>query len=591
MLDEKEILLIVSSIHNWGKQHDSTKKKVYFSEVHKNISELRESVSYHADYNIFPEKLITSAAPNETEPEYKYRKANYKQITKPVWDKALAQTYRIWNKQNSHIKWKEEDYENYFNYEYPLYGSYPQFFQDVVHKMKFADPNAVLAAKPKFIPGAYNEGEFIVDQSEKVQPITELYSADQVFEYKEGEYTLLLTKYKSDIIIGNDTKKEGHVFELYDDMNIWQIIQVGKQNEWEFEAHVYYKHNWEAMPAWKLKGVRVYDPIETIYYSHFMCAVPNLDMAAVFNSTQFGVINKVAYPTRWYFEDECETCEGEGYTDFDGDRRNCTICKGSGKKFTFSWGKDFVIPMPKNLTDEDTTQLPNPPFGSETPSMDAPEFLDKKIERLLGTAFVNLNMDITEEPTGVSATEVKDDQENKYTFLVQITSEEYDLLQTSLDAQAYMRFGGKYESERIEVISPSEFSIRSSYELTEEYKTATEAKLPVIFQTKILEENIKQRFKGDTDMEKKLEVIIYSDPLMTKTDTEVIALVNAMMIPKWRAVLHTFAYQFIDELNKDGKWFDKKLEEKKKDLEDLAQTQAKELETRSAQEILKTIAQ
>lgn len=598
MISEIQISELIARIHTWGKQENTAYKKEdkerakYFSDVHMNISELKLSVSYHADYGVFPEKLILDAAPNETDPEFNYRKKNYKQITKPIWDKALGQTYRIFNPQNYHTNWKEQEYEDFFLYTYPLYGSYPQFFKDVVHAMKFADPNSVLACKPQFIPGDFTEeGEFIVDQSEPITPIAELYTADQCFEYREGNYALLLTKYYSPITVGNKEVDEGLVFEIYDDTNIYRVYQIGKKEDWDFEYYLYYRHGWESMPAWKLKGKRVYHPIETLYYSHFMCAVPNLDMAAIYNSTQFGVINKVAYPTRWYFEDECDTCNGSKFIhDYElGTNTTCNVCHGTGKKFTFSWGKDYKIPMPQNLTDTDTQQLPTPPIGDHSPSLSAPEFLETKIEKLLSTAFTNLNIEVTEQPTGVSATEVKDDQENKYTFLLQITDEEFDLLQNSLDAQAYMRWGEKYEGDRIEITPPSEFSIRSSYELTDEYKTAIEAKMPVIFQKKILEENLKQRFKGDTEMEKILQIVIAVDPLMTKTDMEVSALVNSQIIPKWRAVLHHFIYQFIEELNIDGKFFDKDPADQKKELEAMAKTLASETDVNTADSILQSI--
>ena len=43
------------------------------------------------------------------------------------------------------------------------------------------------------------------------------------------------------------------------------------------------------------------------------------------------------------------------------------VCKGSGKRMTFSPFRDYEIPMPENLVGADTTQLPTPPFGSESP--------------------------------------------------------------------------------------------------------------------------------------------------------------------------------------------------------------------------------
>ncbi len=145
-------------------------------------------------------------------------------------------------------------------------------------------------------------------------------------------------------------------------------------------------------------------------------------------------------------------------------------------------------------------------------------------------------------PNGQTATETKIDQEDKYTFLLQISREVFELLQASMDAHGYMRWGDTYENNRIEIIAPNEFSIRSSSELTAEYQIASDAKLPTIFQQRILMENLKQRFKGDSVMERKLEIVQQADPLMTKTDMDIQALVSNQLIPKWRAVLHHFIY-------------------------------------------------
>lgn len=533
---------ILVKLTDWGKKkkRGDSEYEPYFSKSHEFGHELREHLSYHAEFDVFPDDLIKSAAPNEDAKEFRYRKENYKQVTKPVWDKALSVTYRIFNPQNYKVVF-DESIEGYFTYEYPKIGSFPEFFKDVIHKMKFADPNAVAAVKPYYIPTKLEGDEIKIDQSKAIEPICELFSADQVFEF--GDYALLLTKEKSDIIVSGRKRKEGLVFEYYDEQFIYRIEQIGDQKDWDFEAYEYYEHGWGQMPCWKLKGIPVYDPKEVMYHSHFSCALPNLDQAAFLNSTSFGVINKVAFPTRWYYEDSCSTCSGSGMChDFEQTKDVvCNDCNGSGKKFTFTFGKDFVIPMPDNNVQQDTTNLPAPPFGVVDPPVASIEFLDKKVKELLDTAFLNLNINTSTKPTGTTATEHIIDEDELISFLMQIASEEFYLFEEIVKAHAYMMTG---KEDLIEVKKPTEFRIRNSADLTEELKTASEARLPAPYLIKLLNETIDQRFQSDK-MREIVDVVAMVDPLMTLDPMSINSLAADGSIEKWQKTLHYCIYNFL----------------------------------------------
>lgn len=573
---------ILIRLTDWGKSKKRTDTEVtpYFSDSHKFGSELKERLSYHAEFDVFPEKLINSAAPNEDPKEYKFRKQNYKQTTKSTWDKALSTTYRIFNPQNYSIEWNDDEVKDYFTYTYPRCGSLVEYFKDVVHKMKFADPNAVIAVKPAFIPMKEEiEGEqviYSVDQSEKITPINELFPADRVFEFRD-DWCLVMTKEKSLIKVNARDKKEGLIFELYDRENIYKIIQTGDQKDWTFEAFVYYEHKWEQTPAWKLKGIPYYDPVDILYYSHFMCAVSNLDEAAVLNSTSFGVINKVAYPTRWYYEDDCSVCNGEGRKmDYELDKLvTCNSCHGSGHKMTFSFGKDFVIPMPENVAQTDTTTLPTPPFGVVDPPVASITFLDEKVKFLKETAFLNLNISVTDKPTGVTATEKDIDEDELISFLMQISGEEFYLMEEIIDAHTFMRWG---KEDVVEVKKPTEFRIRSSADLTEELKKGIEAKLPAPYLLKLLDENIEQRFQNDKDMPQLIKTVALIDPLMTADNLTVNSMASDGSIEKWQKNLHYCIYNFLYL----------KLEENPKYLETDINTIKTDMETMSKSMVVKT---
>lgn len=544
-----DLITIIEQIQDWCEKNN--KKTHYFNKEHEATSKHAKNLSYHSVFGVFPTDLIEKAAPNEEREEFIYRKENYKQVTKPAWDKALSFIYRIFNEQNYTIKWNE-DQERYFTYEYPKYCNFIQFFINVVTKFKFSDPNAVIVVRPYDIPvkESYNdEGEliYVPDQTKEVSPFVEIFKSKQVFLFKDGEIALLLREEKSIVRTGGMDKPEGLIFDLYDKENIYRITQVGKKDDYKFEIDLYYTHNLDALPCWRLGGIPVYEQDEYYYHSYFSAALPNLDMAAIMSSTLFAVIQKNAFPTRWYYEDTCSVCSGEKtILDYDsGQRKVCSSCLGSGKKFSWTWGKDFVVPVPENLTATDTTQLPTPPFGTVEPGTDIVNYLDGKIKTLIDDAFAMLNIDISNKPNGQTATESKIDREEAFSFLIQISGELFGLLQNLLDAHGWMRWAERYE--RIIVIPPSEFTIRSSDALTNEFATATQAGLPTPYLNKLLSENIRQRFKGDAKSDRIFEIVSQLDVLMTKSEQEVATMISQGMVNRWQGVLHANIYRYISE--------------------------------------------
>jgi len=292
-----DIELIISTL---TKDLSSRKKseREYYDQTHKEISELAEQVSYHAEFGEFPDKLFEKACPNQTNEEFQYNKETYRQKTKASWDKAVASTYRIWNKQNYVIEYPDQDVQNYFTYEYPVYGNFEKWFQDEVHPLKLADPNAVIAVLP-LIPMVEEDGELKVDQTQEISPYCQIFDADDVWYY--GEFAMLESEEESEILVGGKLKKEGLIFYIFDEVNIYRAVQFGKQEDYTFEYDIFYTHDWGYLPVFKLKGI----PSEGIYHSYFMGAIPFLEDAILTDANFRALKHMLAYPTRWYYTYKC----------------------------------------------------------------------------------------------------------------------------------------------------------------------------------------------------------------------------------------------------------------------------------------------
>ena len=566
MINEDFISQFVASVKEWAESANKVGnrgKDVYFSEYQKLTAQHEKEVSYHAKFGIFPEDIIKKAAPNETDEEFEYRKENYKQVTKPSWDKAMGFLYRIWNKQNYSIKVNDE-YKEYFTYEYPVYDNYISFFRDVVTKRKVADPNCIATIKPYMIPTkeVEQDGELVsvYDQSQMVSPVMCLYPSSNVFLYKEDEVVVVLRSENTDVKHGSKMVNEGMWFEIYDRNSIYWLKQVGKKVDYQFEFEVYYEHDYDSLPCWRLGGIPTYDEKEYYYHSYFSGALPNLDQAVFISSTLFSAIVKHGYPTRWYYEDSCGDCSGTGWmTEYDGSEHGkkirCSACHGSGNRMTFSWGKDYKVQLPENSADASRVNvgdLPTPPFGMVSPDTSVLEFLDKKTKDLITEAFQNLNIDISNAPNGQTATESKIDREEAFSFLLQFSYELFDLLEKSMYAMVWMRW---MDSEPdIRVVAPNEFTIRSSEALTEEFSRGVDAQLPEPYLNKLLTESVQQRF-NDKNQERLIEVVSKIDSLLTKTDVQIVTLKNVGAIQQWQIVLHANIFRYIGEIMSDNEDF------------------------------------
>lgn len=546
----------------------------YYDGIHEEISKLYERVSYHSEFGKFPNDLFVKACPNQTPEEFTYNKETYRQKTKASWDKAVSATYRIWNEQNYSIDYKNDEQKEYFTFLYPYHGDFEAWFKDVIHPAKLADPNGVVAVFP-IIPTrkveTENGIEEVVVQSELISPVCKYFDADDVWVFRP-DFCMLQTEEKSKVFEGGKEKKEGLVFLVYTTQDIYKVTQKGDKNKYQFDYELYFNHAWDYLPCFKLKGI----PQEEIYHSYFMGAIPFLEDAILTDANFRAVKHRLAYPTRWYYTDNCNDCRGDKYIEENGERHACATCKGTGKRMTFSPFRDYEIPMPENLTSADVTNLPTPPFGSDSPDTTALEFLKKEVQDLTEQGFASVNIDVTNKVNGQTATESKIDREEFFSLLTKIATELFDLMANLYDAQGWMRWGKNYEE--IGLTEPTEFTTRSAESLTEEFKSAVDAKLPDPYKKKVLMENLKIRFSGDEGMQKVLKIVSAVDPYMTITDQDLNLKKSNGLVALWECILHDRVYTFIaDQVNQKDTFLDQDITEIRSALETMAKTKAAEL--------------
>lgn len=593
-----EINSLVTYIHETlYKDHDVAKLKL--SPIYGETVRLYDKVKIHCDITEVPKEILLRKFPNETDEEYDYRVKNYEPVTPSFWNKAIGTVNRIWNKQNYSIEWKDSEQGEYFVTDYPVYGSLEVFFKSIVTNQKINDPNSVLAIKPFQIPVKEDsEGNYVADQSKEISPFCYIYCSKDIMFYEEDQ-ALVLSEEKSEIQTNiNEKKKEGLVFNLYDEEYIYRIYQVGKQEDYNFESEIYYQHGLGYMPVWKLKGFPVYYENALLYHSYFIGALPLLNKAVSMDTTLDVCLAKFTYPMRAYAYEPCTApgCDhGKVLTYVDGAACHvpCKSCNGTGdKNYKFSPHRDWKYRTP-DPNFEAGSQVPFPGFEFIEPPTNNMDWTYKTVYDLIVKGFAFLNIDVSNSDVKGSETALgkKIDREELMSFLMLFSTEIFHLLKEVISAIGEMRYQNFTEPV---VGPPTEFSIKNASDLTEEYAKAQESHLPSYMQLGIMNDFVKQRFGQDEFTTRLNQIISLADPYITFSNDDIIGRKGAGIIDTWQVILHDSISLFVHQkLTEDEKYLEKKDMEIVADLEAMAKEKANLLPSKqlgSTQSILGNLA-
>ncbi len=528
----------------------------------------------------FPEKLIGSNFPNESNEEKDYRRKSFQPTTKPYWKKALKRLNRIWSEQNHKIEWNNEKAAEYFTKQTPIYESTIAYFRSIVTAAKINDPNGVLVLDFDLPVKQNAQGDIVIDDSKEISPYPSIYDCDDVLMFEEGDFALLMSEEKSLVSFGNGNEKTGYVLYLYTKEYIYRIVQIGKKVDWKFDVQVYYRHSLGYLPCWKLKGT----PEETIngviyYESFFGGALPHLNEAVIIHSTNKGVRNKVSYPTRVYYEQKCnaEGCQnGKVFANDKWD--NCTKCNGTGS-VRMSPFQDYVQEAPTPTNNTGIQDVPFPGFAYVSPDGAIIKDNEEVIDKYMSIAFSFINFEGT--PDGAkaglgqdaTATKTKIDREEQFVSILDISNELFELLWKYLNAAYKIRYN---EESPIKISPPKNFELVTSQEMTTELSEAKTNGIPAIVISEMIVEYLAKKFPLGSDINRIAQIAQYSDPLFTYSLTDIQVLQATGVIEKWEAVLHAHFEQFMYQIMAEKEnWMEAELSE----IKDLLEAKAKAKQT------------
>ena len=529
-------------------------------------AKMYDSILPHTRPDIYPAHLLSVRAPNQTDAQAEYIRANYKPTTLSVFEDFKATISRAFADQNWSIRYSPElepifgddTFQRYVNSEIEKFGSLEMFVKTMLPTLKLIDPNGIIAIEPQDVDTIENEeGEEIIS-NELIRPMPEYYSCKSIVGQDFGEYYMVITDDKSEVKVGTKSEKSGLVLEIYDTMNIWKVYQIGKRSDFTFsEPELYYQHNLGYVPAQKLQGMPQLINGEIAFQSPFITAVPLLDQVILDES--YLQISKAtsAFPFMVALGEICEFTDREGnkcqdgqiFDPINGGYRTCSSCNGSGVKSRFS-PTGMLLIKPKTALSDGDSALSGEYLKFVSPPMDTLNFLRVEIEQQMAKARRILHLPSSDETGTIGEASTATGSLNKlralYAFIKPISDQLFNLYEFCLVTMGRMRYGEQFGG--VNLVYPTSFDISTPSDYLAVISEGVKAGVPPSITFSNVYNYIKAIHYTDEETSAVYDLILNADELLLMNSADIALRVANGTIEKYQDVIHHSAPQLIMEL-------------------------------------------
>jgi hypothetical protein len=529
-------------------------------------SKMYDSILPHTRPDIYPAHLLSVRAPNQTDAQAEYIRANYKPTTLSVFEDFKATISRAFADQNWSIRYSpelepifgEDTFQRYVNQEIERFGSLEAFVKTMLPTLKLIDPNGIIAIEPNDIDTIENEDGEEVVSNELINPMPQYYSCKSIVGQDYGEYYMVITDDYSKVRNGSKEEKSGIVLEIYDTMNIWKVYQIGKKSDYTFsEPELYYSHNLGYVPAQKLQGMPQLIGGEINFQSPFITAVPLLDQVILDES--YLQISKAtsAFPFMVALGEICEFTDREGnkcqdgqiFDPINGGYRTCSSCNGSGVKSRFS-PTGMLLIKPKTALSEGDSALSGEYLKFVSPPMDTLNFLRTEIEQQMAKARRILHLPSSDETGTIGEASTATGSLNKlralYAFIKPISDQLFNLYEFCLVTMGKMRYGENFGG--VNLVYPTSFDISTPSDYLAVISEGVKAGVPPSITFSNVYNYIKAIHYTDEETSAVYDLILNADELLLMSSADIALRVANGTIEKYQDVIHHSAPQLIMEL-------------------------------------------
>jgi hypothetical protein len=533
-------------------------------------AKMYDSILPHSRSDVYPEHLLSVRAPNQTDAQAQYIKANYKATTLSVFEDFRATISRAFADQNWSIRYNgeidprfgEETFQQYVNNEIEKFGSLEMFVKNMLPTLKLVDANGIIAIEPEDIEYFDEEnGEEQMISNELLRPMPKYYNCKNIVGQKFGEYYLVICDDHSNVKVGSKMEESGIVLELYDSNAIYRIEQVGKKSDMTFgEPVLYFQHNLGYVPCIKLMGAPQLINDEIAFQSPFITAVPLLDQVILDESYLQMSKATSAFPFMVALGEICEFIDREGnkcndgqiFDPVNGGYRTCGSCSGSGVKSRFS-PTGMLLIKPRTSLSEGDTGLSGEYLKFVSPPMDTLTFLRSEIEQQMAKSRRILHLPSSDESGTIGEASTATGSLNKmrslYAFIKPISDQLFTIYEFCLVTIGNMRYGELFGG--VNLVYPTSFDISTPSDYLSVISEGMKAGVPPSITFSNVYNYIRAIHYTDDETSAIYDLIINADELLLMSNADVLARLASGTVEKWQDVLHNSAPQLVMELIRD----------------------------------------
>ena len=551
------------------KQRASSQYPEYWS-GYNYAAKMYDSILPHSRSDVYPEHLLSVRAPNQTDAQALYIKANYKATTLSVFEDFRATISRAFADQNWSIRYSpelderfgEETFQRYVNNEIEKFGSLEMFVKNMLPTLKLVDANGIIAIYPDDIE-YLDEEEFEepVMGNELLRPMPTYYNCKNIVGQKFGEYYLVISDDHSYVKNGSKMEESGIVLYLYDSDAIYKIEQNGKKSDMTFgEPVLYFQHNLGYVPCIKLMGSPQLINDEIAFQSPFITAVPLLDQVVLDESYLQMSKATSAFPFMVALGEICEFIDREGnkcndgqiFDPINGGYRTCGSCNGSGVKSRFS-PTGMLLIKPRTSLSEGDSGLSGEYLKFVSPPMDTLTFLRTEIEQQMAKSRRILHLPSSDESGTIGEASTATGSLNKlrslYAFIKPISDQLFTIYEFSLVTIGKMRYGDLFGG--VNLVYPTSFDISTPSDYLAVISEGVKAGVPPSITFSNVYNYIRAIHYTDEETSAVYDLIINADELLLMSNADILARLASGSVEKWQDVLHNSGPQLIMELIRD----------------------------------------
>jgi hypothetical protein len=551
------------------KQRASTQYPEYWS-GYNYAAKMYDSILPHSRSDVYPEHLLSVRAPNQTDAQAMYIKANYKATTLSVFEDFRSTISRAFADQNWSIRYNEElderfgdeTFQRFVNNEIEKFGSLEMFIKNMLPTLKLVDANGIIAIYPDDIEYLDDEEfEEPVIGNELLRPMPTYYNCKNIVGQKFGEYYLVISDDHSYVKVGSKMEESGIVLYLYDQNAIYKIEQTGKKSDMTFgEPMLYFQHNLGYVPCIKLMGSPQLINDEIAFQSPFITAVPLLDQVVLDESYLQMSKATSAFPFMVALGEICEFVDREGnrcndgqiFDPINGGYRTCGSCSGSGVKSRFS-PTGMLLIKPKTSVSEGDSGLSGEYLKFVSPPMDTLTFLRTEIEQQMAKSRRILHLPSSDESGTIGEASTATGSLNKlrslYAFIKPISDQLFTIYEFCLVTMGKMRYGDLFGG--VNLVYPTSFDISTPSDYLAVISEGVKAGVPPSITFSNVYNYIRAIHYTDEETSAVYDLIINADELLLMSNADILARLASGSVEKWQDVLHNSGPQLIMELIRD----------------------------------------